>query len=91
METLGPSIGVLINCGIAVFEIIAQFTYDLFYCSHSVIVAVLLCGLGNTGLFFAPNATTNMEYVSPSVRSVNVSSVLLVFPPLSVLLPAPVA
>lgn len=54
-------------------------------------MAVLLCALGRmTGVFSAPNATIKKEYVSPSVSPASVSSVLLVFPPLSVLFPAPV-
>ena len=54
----------------------------------SVTMAVLLCALGSAGAPGAPKATTMMEYVSPSVSSVSVSSVLLVFPPLSLLLAA---
>ena len=54
--------------------------------SHNIIMAVLLWLLGNTGAPSSPKATTKMEYVSPSVSPVSVSSVLLVFPPLSLLL-----
>ena len=57
---------------------------------HSVIIVVLLCGLGSIGVFPAPKDTTKIEYVSPSVSPVSVSSVLLVFPPLTAMLSASV-
>lgn len=50
----------------------------------------LLWLLGSTGAPSAPNATTKTMYVSSSVSPDSVSSVLLVFPPLSLLLPTAV-
>ena len=51
--------------------------------SHNIIIAVLLCPLGTTGAPFSPKPTTKMEYVSPSISPISVSSVMLVFPPLN--------
>ena len=88
-EVSGASVRVLSNCGIAV--ILQDITLSYYYfCLQSVIMSVLLWGLGSTGLFSAPKATTKIEYVSPSVSPVSISSVLLVFPPLNVLFPTPV-
>ena len=51
-----------------------------------IMSVLLLLPLGSTGSPSVPKATTKMEYASPSVSPVSVSSVLLVVPPLSLLL-----